>query len=216
MKTTLFAGAATLMLAGAASAADLPRKTAPAAPPIARQMNAFNWTGFYVGANVGYGMGNFTGSGASNFKKPSGVLGGIQAGYNYQIGNTVLGLESDISMAHIRAGESATGVAGSKGNVDYLGTVRGRVGYSFDRFLPYVTAGYAYGGGRVIVPGQADSRPLNHGWVVGGGVEYAITNNISAKIEGLYIDLADTKVAGGARKLGNETAVVRTGINYRF
>jgi outer membrane immunogenic protein len=196
-------------------AADLPRRSAPVAPAVAA-LPIFSWTGFYVGANAGYGFGQFTGGTGNQFKDPSGFTGGLQAGYNRQIGQIVVGLETDINYAHLRANNSALGIAGSKNTVDYYGTVRGRFGYAIDRFLPYVTAGLAYGGTTVKVPGLGKSDPVHAGWTAGAGIEYALTNNITARVEGLYVDLADKRVLGGPGKSGAEFGVIRAGINAKF
>lgn len=211
----LLAAAGAALVATSAFAADLPRRSQPTAPVVQR-MPIFTWTGFYAGLNAGYGFGQVTGPARAGFKDPNGFIGGGQIGYNLQSGNIVYGLETDLAYAHIQGKNSATGVAGAKSTLDYLGTVRGRVGYAFDRFLPYLTGGFAYGGSSITVPGLGKSTPVNYGWTVGAGVEYAITNNITAKLEGLYVDLADQRVLGGATKTGIETGIIRAGVNAKF
>jgi outer membrane immunogenic protein len=213
--TRILAAAGAALLATSAIAADLPRRSQPSAP-VMQRMPVFTWTGLYAGVHAGYGFGQVTGSAGRNFKDPTGFLGGGQIGYNLQSGNVVYGLETDLSYAHIQGKNSAIGVAGSKDTLNYLGTVRGRVGYAFDRFLPYLTGGFAYGGSTITVPGVGKSSPVHYGWTLGGGIEYALTNNITAKLEGLYVDLADQKVLGGAAKSGFETGIVRAGINAKF
>ena len=216
MKTIrILAAVSAGVLATGALAADLPRRSAPPTPQL-RAMPIFTWTGFYAGVNAGYGFGNMSGSAAPNFKDPSGFLGGVQLGYNHQVGQMVYGLETDLDYAHLQAKNSAIGVAGAKNTLNYLGTVRGRVGYSFDRFLPYLTGGFAYGQSTIKVPAVGKSNPTHYGWVLGGGVEYALTNNITAKVEGLYVDLSDQRVLGGAAKSGFETGILRAGINAKF
>jgi outer membrane immunogenic protein len=216
MKTTrILAAAGAALMATAASAADLPRRSAPVAP-VAERLPTFVWTGFYAGLNGGYGIGNISGSAGPNFKDPQGFLGGAQIGYNYQVGGIVYGLETDLDFADIKGKNSAAGVAGSKNTLNYLGTVRGRVGVAFDRFLPYLTGGFAYGGSSISVPGVGKSSPVHYGWVLGGGVEYAITNNITTKVEALYVDLSDQRVLGNTRKSGFETGILRAGVNAKF
>ncbi|CAN1540082.1 COG3637 Opacity protein and related surface antigens [Rhabdaerophilaceae bacterium] len=215
MKKTFALAALGALLAAPALGADLPRRTAPASPAIAA-IPAFAWTGFYAGLNAGYGFGNFTGAVGKQYKDPAGFTGGVQIGYNHQVGQMVYGLETDLNYANLRGNNNALGVAGSKNTVDYFGTVRGRIGYSVDRFLPYLTAGFAYGGSTVSVPGLAKSTPTHVGWTAGVGVEYAITNNLTARVEGLYVDLNDQRVLGGANKSGSEFGVVRAGINAKF
>ncbi len=215
MKKTLAFAALGALLAAPALGADLPRRTAPTSPAFAA-MPIFTWTGFYAGLNAGYGFGQFTGWRGSQFKDPAGFTGGGQIGYNLQVGQLVYGLEADLNYAHLRGTNNALGVAGSKNTVDYFGTLRGRLGYSMDRFLPYVTTGFAYGGSTVSVPGLGKSTPTHMGWAAGAGLEYAITNNLTARIEGLYVDLTDQRVLGGASKSGSEFGVVRAGINAKF
>jgi outer membrane immunogenic protein len=216
MKTIHVLGAvAAGLIATSAMAADLPRRSAPPSPAIGA-LPIFTWTGFYAGVNAGYGFGNISGSAGRRFEDPSGFLGGVQLGYNHQVGQIVYGLETDIDYAHLQAKNNALGVAGSRNTLNYLGTVRGRVGYSFDRFMPYVTGGFAYGQSTVKVPAVGKSNPTHTGWVLGGGVEYALTNNITAKVEGLYVDLANQRVLGGAARSGFETGIVRAGINAKF
>lgn len=212
---SVFSGFAAALIAGGALAADLPRKSAPATPVFTRAP-AFTWTGFYAGVNAGYGFGNFTGPSAGNFADPKGFIGGGQIGYNHQIDQFVFGLETDISYADINAKASATGVAGSKARINYLGTVRGRAGVAMDRFMPYLTAGFAYGGTNVTIPGTGRSSTAHYGWTAGGGVEYAFTNNLTARVEGLYVDLTDKRILGGAGKIGAEAAIIRAGINAKF
>lgn len=216
MTTTKYlTAAAAVLMASSAFAADLPRRTAPA-QPFAQNLPTFVWTGFYAGVNAGYGFGNISGTAGPSFKDPTGFLAGAQIGYNYQVGNIVYGLETDLNWAQIRAKNSAIGIAGSKNTLDYFGTVRGRVGVAFDRFLPYLTGGFAYGGSTISVPTVGKSTPVHYGWVVGAGVEYAITNNITTKVEALYVDLSDQRVLGNTRKSGFETGIVRAGINAKF
>lgn len=215
MKKALALAALGGLLASPVLAADLPRRTAPVAP-AASGLPIFSWTGFYVGVNAGYGFGQFTGGTGNLFKDPNGFAGGLQAGYNRQIGQLVVGLETDINYAHLRANNAALGIPGSKNTVDYYGTLRGRFGYAIDRFLPYVTAGLAYGGTTVKVPALGKSDPVHVGWTAGAGIEYALTNNITARVEGLYVDLADKRVLGGPGKSGSEFGVIRAGINAKF
>ena len=210
-KLSIVAGLGAALLATGAIAADLPRKSAPVAPAFSRAP-VFTWTGFYVGVNAGYGFGGFTGPGSGIFKEPSGFVGGGQIGYNYQINQMVIGLETDLQYSDIHGTNAG---AGSKGRVPYFGTVRARAGVAFDRFLPYLTAGYAYGGSNLTVPG-INTKTTHHGYVVGGGLEYAFTNNVTAKLEGLYMDLGEKSVLAATRKIGFEGGIVRAGVNYKF
>jgi outer membrane immunogenic protein len=217
MKKILLAGVALAALsASSAFAADLPSRTAAPVAPIAA-VPVFTWTGFYVGVNAGYGWNSSdptlynpaTGItySASN---DGGFVGGGQIGYNYQMGSVVLGIETDLQYADIT--KTSTVFVGATPytighNMDWFGTVRGRIGFAFDRALLYATGGLAYTDG-------------DAGWTVGGGLEYAITNNLSAKVEGLYVNI-DRGNSGAYAPLvynnkNDEFGVVRAGLNYKF
>jgi outer membrane immunogenic protein len=219
MKKTLFAAvsALSMLAAGAALAADLPnRRAAPAAPAFAAPPT-FTWTGFYIGANAGYGFGEFSKDGRL-FDDADGFVGGGQVGFNYQIGQFVAGLEADLQGADMKAGGGPL-ILGSQAKIEYFGTVRGRLGVAFDRALVYVTGGYAFGQAKVSIPGLLISDDnMHNGYTVGGGIEYAFTNNISLKGEYLYVNLEDKNFTGlglGTAKAGAEFSVVRAGVNYR-
>lgn len=225
------AGTAALALtATSAQAADLPSRYSPA--PAYNPMPVFTWTGFYVGANVGYGWNTGTSRyydpafGYAGSSKTGGFVGGAQAGYNYQFGMFVLGAETDIQYAAVGNKGASYGNTYFPGNSDgFFGTIRARAGLAFDRALVYGTGGFAYGdiGGNVgydPVLGYHRDNSTNGGWTLGGGVEYGVTNNITAKVEGLYVDL-DTSgnYAQGARytdRRDTEFGVLRAGLNYKF
>jgi outer membrane immunogenic protein len=210
MKKILLASVALLGFAGAASAADLPVRAAPPAPIIA-SVPVFTWTGFYVGVNAGYGWNTndsiTVGGVRFDLDDEGGFVGGAQAGYNYQIGSFVVGLEGDIQYADFGGDDrfdfDRDGIADDDfNNSDWFGTVRARAGVAFDRALIYATGGFAF----------ADDAT---GWTVGGGLEYAFTNNLSAKVEGLYVNLdQDDNFLGIDNDA--EFGVVRAGLNFRF
>jgi outer membrane immunogenic protein len=151
-----------MLVSTSALAADMAVKAPPSAPvaPI------YNWTGFYVGANAGYGWGGpgvsfdtptFLPAGAtpaSLASDPHGFLGGFQAGYNYQWDRMVLGLETDLDYASIRSSQTVSLVpiniytTSAEQKLNWLGTARARLGFlPSDRLLMYATGGLAYGRG---------------------------------------------------------------------
>ncbi|WP_336813737.1 outer membrane protein [Bosea sp. MMO-172] len=225
MKKYLLASVAALGLvaAGAASAADLPSRKGPVAAPV--YVPAFTWTGFYVGANAGYAWGNVNtsngwgwGGRTTTVGDLDGFVGGGQVGYNYQMGQFVLGLEADLQGADLNTGRN---IYGDRVKTEYFGTVRARVGVAFDRFLPYVTAGWAYGNVKTSfsdIAGNIYSSDNSHtaGYAIGAGIEYAVTNNIVAGVEYLYVDLGDKRVLGSNVKLGTDFSVVRARLSYKF
>ncbi len=202
-----------LLAAGAASAADLPSRKGPVAAPV--YVPVFTWTGFYVGANAGYAWGNVNANGFANVGNLDGFVGGGQVGYNCQIGQFVVGAEADFQGADLSSGNNL-GLVGVK--TEYFGTVRARLGFAVDRFLPYVTGGWAYGNVKTSIPALAFSSDRSHtgGWTVGGGVEYAFTNNIVAGVEYLYVDLGEKNVLNSGTKVGTDFSVVRARLSYKF
>ena len=204
--------ASTLLIATTAFAADLPsKKKAPMASvaPMAAP-RPFTWNGVYGGINGGFGSGNFTQEGRDVFGSPSGGLLGVTGGYNYQMPNNwVVGVEGDIGMANIKA--STTGSS----ELRYMNTIRGRLGYAMDRSLPYVTAGYAGATSHDENLGvSADT--YHNGWTAGAGIEMALTDSWSAKIEGLYVHLEEKGIPGAIGQSGADLGIARVGLNYRF
>jgi outer membrane immunogenic protein len=210
-------------VATSAFASDLPsHKAPPAMAPV--YAPPFSWTGFYVGVNGGYGAGNFNHFGSTVFGDPSGGLVGGTVGYNYQINQFVVGLESDLDWADIQKSQTFVNGSTSKATLDSLGHVLGRLGFAYDRALFYVAGGYAGGN----VNGSFNDVPLglalsNSGWqngyAIGAGIEYAVTNNISVKAQYLYSQLGDKTYFAGtpdAVKTGLAVNTFTTGINYKF
>ena len=195
----------------------------------------FNWTGFYVGGTVGYAWGDYTlfDDGPSPEDGPSvrvkdWVWGGT-IGANWQHANWVFGFEADISSGLDGITSQGTTTPGWSCNTDdcnadirHVGTVRGRLGIAADRWLFYVTGGYAYGKvrGGIFNSAQQGGGSAD-GWAAGLGVEYAFApaSNWSAKLEWLHVDLGDIPfgIGGGGNFLGRgDFDVVRVGLNYRF
>jgi outer membrane immunogenic protein len=251
---TLFSAAA-----GSAHAADIPLKAPVIAPP-------FTWTGLYLGINAGYGTGQSTGdfyctnpagvvSGtgcpypmSAALRQAGGFVGG-QVGANYQVGLFVFGVEADIHVSHINDSTGALplpcciGIGTFPGdtltrsaNLDWFGTVRGRLGLAiWDRTLIYGTGGLMYGEEVVNflsttptpITYQMQSSGTHSGWVAGGGIEYAFTDRLSAKVEGLYYNLGSETIAATntAPPITNfvdttnftyKGALVRLGANLKF
>jgi outer membrane immunogenic protein len=174
----------------------------------------------------------------TNSQTAYGVLGGVQIGYNFQSGNWVVGAEADIDYSSARkttlttftGGGGAPLTATEKTGVEALGTARLRLGYAFDRALPYVTGGLAYA--KMVNTFQGVSgytwsdTGWRTGWTVGGGIEYQFTDRMSVKAEGLYYDLGhEDHVSFSSAVVGFGTVglrdhmtgfVARLGLNYRF
>ncbi len=243
MKRILLATVAVAALSAPAAAADLavkyPVKAIPA--PV------FSWTGFYIGANFGFGGGQteitqfapFNPLSGSIDLNSSGFFVGGQIGYNYQLANNVVvGLEADLQWSDIEAKYQENPLSGTTAfndrasvKLDYFGTVRARLGYAYDRFLPYITGGAAYGKTKFstnIWNGISDESSTRWGWTVGAGAEYAITNNWTFKAEYLYVDLGEASASNnnwaqtGVNLLTNPVEhdnkfhTIKAGVNYKF
>jgi outer membrane immunogenic protein len=220
MKRTVLASLGLLAIAAMAtpaSAADLPARPYAKAPAYAPQ--AYNWSGFYVGVNGGYGFGTSSFTDSNNFDVNGGLVGGT-VGYNWQVNQGVFGLEGDGDWSDIK-GTTTTGCPGCETRNDWLATFRGRVGYAFDRVLPYATGGLAAGDIKATTPGFTGIDDDRIGWTVGGGVEFSIAGPWTAKLEYLYVDLgkADCGLSCGGFTPDNvdlKENIVRGGVNYKF
>lgn len=187
-----------------AEAADYYPRRAPYT--VQQPLNIYSWAGPYVGANIGYAWGDISNNAAS----PSGVAGGAQAGYNWQFGQWVVGIEGDIQ----GTGASDTFAAWKFSN-PWFGTLRGRAGFALNNILIYGTGGLAFGNVRAEVWDLTESH-TTAGWTLGVGAEIGITQNWSAKAEYLFVDLNDTRFALTGLPNGYQFSVVRLGVNYKF
>lgn len=215
---TACAGLLAAAMAAPSFAADLPRPSYKAPIYVA----PFSWSGFYVGINGGYGWGlsNWrdvtTGIETGDFPVEGAVAGGT-IGYNLQTGSFVWGLEGDLDYSWMKGSTCAP--FGCETRNTYLATGRGRIGYAWDRFLPYITGGAAYGGIKMTA-GTLSETKSRLGWTAGAGVEYAFLGAWSAKIEYLYVDLGtvtcSSGTCGGDTDVSFKTNLARVGLNYRF
>lgn len=220
MKRLALAGLSAVAITGVAApvfAADLPQPAEPAPyvdnyAPAAR----FDWSGFYAGANLGWGFGNFDNRNAPDIDA-NGVTGGIHAGYNIMLNPNVLaGVEADFMFSDM---EDSKTVGGNtfKNTSTWNSTVRGRLGYTFDKFMVYGTGGLAIADLETKVNGnKKDTTAV--GWTVGAGVEGAITQNVTARIEYDYQDYGSEKysIGGAGYRTDFDQSLVRAGISYKF
>ncbi|MGQ5718967.1 outer membrane protein [Pseudochrobactrum asaccharolyticum] len=216
MKYTTLA-AALLLSSTSAFAADAIVYNEPA-PVVA---DTFSWTGGYIGLNAGYAGGKNklnVYDGISAKDNSNGFLGGIQAGYNWQFDQMIVGLETDIQGAGIKS-DVEIGGRGAEAKINWFGTTRARLGYTpVDRFMVYATGGVAYGKIKASTANFSESD-TRVGYTVGAGAEYALTNNVTLKSEYLYTDLGKLKLDAGAGNFAEVKApfhTVRVGVNYKF
>jgi outer membrane immunogenic protein len=194
-----------------AQAADMPIK----APRYIEQ--PASWAGWYIGANVGGAWQQAQSDYGFSFSKTT-FIGGGQIGYNWQHGNFVFGLESDISGL---AGKNKF-YDGFSSSIQWLSTTRARFGLAVGDTMVYTTAGLAVGGVKHEIPrdsqGTYSSTKTSVGWAVGGGVEHMLNRNWTIGLEGLFVDLGrsnlDTKI--GRFKFSNQAVIGRVKLNYKF
>jgi outer membrane immunogenic protein len=226
IKRVLLASVGLSMLAmSSATAADIapsrpyPMPKAPVFVPF------FSFTGFYLGINAGYGFGSSewtntaTGVSTGDFDVSGGLVGGT-IGYNWQLGPTVLGVEADVGWSGVSGSSTTNCPLGCETKSTWFGTARGRIGYAFDRFMPYFTGGAAFGDIRAEAGGFSGTTKTQFGWTVGGGLEYYFLHNWSAKIEYLYADMGSVQCPAANCGSTIDTTltlnIVRGGINYKF
>ena len=173
---------------------------------VYQPLNMYSWAGPYLGGNIGWDWGSVD----NNPTKPSGFVGGAQAGYNWQNGPWVFGLEGDIQ----GSGASDT-FAPWKFSNPWFGTIRGRAGYALNNILFYGTGGLAFGELSGQTFGLSESH-TNAGWTLGVGAEVGLSRNWSAKVEYLYVDLNDSNFVITGNQNGYRFGLLRAGVNYHF
>jgi high affinity Mn2+ porin len=217
-------------LDGAAHAADVPLSIPVKAP---RLQPIYDWSGFYVGGHFGYGDGSLgpgtntrPAQGVAFPSTPTGLLGGFQGGYNKQFGNhVVLGIEADATFTSPIDTARQTPAPFNAG-FDYFATARGRIGYAYGTWLPYATAGIAWGRTNFdLNDGNGDLVSTLHqdhlGWTAGAGIEFAVGGKWTAKVEYNYLDLMRQTYGPGTVGPTNvdvdpKIHTLKLGLNYRL
>ncbi len=235
MKKFLLATVALVALGATAPAlaADLGARTYTKAPAYA-PAPIYNWTGFYIGGHLGgafNGSNGFNGAGVVNGSNDGRFLGGLQVGADYQFApNWVVGIEAQYSWLG-SSNRSTTfptvPAAVYTNNERGLGSVTGRLGYTWGPALLYAKGGYAYSdysesltAGGVPVAFTLNNSHHN-GYTVGGGLEYMFAQNWSAKVEYQYFNFGKTNFVTPVALTGfgsatNDEHTIKAGINYRF
>jgi outer membrane immunogenic protein len=204
----------------------LPARTYTKAPVYTAPALVYNWTGFYIGGHVGGGFGGDSSLGGSDGR----FLGGVQGGADYQFApNWVIGIEAQYSWLDNGGGNRVFPLGTNvSANSDQLGSVTGRIGYTWGPALLYAKGGYAWRDNNNISVSTAGtprtfatSGNNNDGYTVGAGLEYMFAQNWSAKVEYQYYNFGNTTfTAGPADIVGasfrNDEHTVKAGLNYRF
>ena len=220
-----------------ASAADMPARMPVKAIGVAPAV-IYQWTGLYVGGHVGVLVGetkwsnplandpSFTPNQTADYTS---ALGGGHVGFNYQVQRWVLGVEADVSKVSVNDGAVAD--AGNppideflNTKVSWIASVRGRLGIAFDRWLAFVSGGGAFSNIRLSYsnpPNRLDEAKIRSGWVIGGGAEYAFTENWVGRIEYLYYDFGNKFIVNFGLGTDPESGhprfhVARIGLSYKF
>jgi outer membrane immunogenic protein len=196
--------------------------------PTTHDASRDNWSGFYIGLNAGGALGPTTatvsgGGGSASVNEP-GFIGGAQVGANLQTGPVVWGFEADYDASTQNQSFPSGVLTGSWSQMPWLATLRGRLGLAFDRYLVYGTAGGAAGELRssFSIPAGSTSTTVTYGtWIAGAGIEYGITDNLSARVEYLYLDknnIATGVIGPPPTQITShlQNNLVRAGLNYRF
>lgn len=209
----------------------------------------FSWTGFYLGVNAGYGWGRYRVSntaegnadafdegfpGSAYRLSPDGFIGGVHGGFNWQINSIVLGIEGDVSFANSNDSVTLLTVPPddfARVRLGTHGTIAARLGLAAGRWMPYLKGGLAFGdikanagdiidGTNLIDLADETRRSVTRtGYVIGGGLEYALTDRWLLKAEYNFIDLGTFKsgnLNGDVFKHEMETHTVKAGISYKF
>lgn len=221
MKFLIVSATVLLAFGSAAQAADM-----GAAP------SNYDWTGPYVGAEIGYGWGNAASpygfpSTATTFPgvqapaNQNGILGGLDVGFNYQVNALVLGLEADAMFDGIRGDDGGSGGVVNGVEHRFNGSVRGRIGLAADRALFYGTGGVAFLSADATGASSAERIGTNWtGWTLGAGIEYAISDNWTTRVEYRHTDygnaVARFPVGGYAEQINPVINTVMIGISYKF
>ena len=205
MSRIALVAAALIAAVSSVQAADLSYGRGPYT--VNQPLNMYSWAGPYIGGNIGWDWGSVD----NNPTKPSGFVGGAQAGYNWQTGPWVFGIEGDLQ------GNGASDTfAPWKFSNPWFGTVRGRAGYALNNVLFYGTAGLAFGELSGQTFGGLTETHTYAGWTVGVGAEVGLAQNWSAKVEYLYVDLNDSNFTITGAQNGYHFGLLRAGVNYHF
>ncbi len=212
--------AAGVLIGGPAWAADLPQPAAPVQYQEPAPVAQFDWSGFYMGGQLGWGWSDFNTNNSATGKfnsDASGINGGVHAGYNFAVTpNIVLGAEADFSLSDSEKRRTVSGV-NVKTKSDWNSTFRARAGWTFDRFMVYGTGGLALADINVRANGDGASKTAV-GWTAGAGVEGAVSDNVTARLEYLYQDFGreSFSVNGSKYKTDLSNNIARFGVSYKF
>ena len=204
---------ATVLCGALAMPAGAAEPVVEAGEPV-RGQRVFSWSGPYIGAHIAYAWGLFDTDVAGGDIEGSGAIGGVLAGYNWQVDQFVVGVEGDWSATDFRGNRSAPPIA-MRGTADWLASLRARAGIAFDRYLVYGTGGVAFSDIELAGFGSGGTQG---GWTIGAGIEGAVSDNVTARIEYSFTGFpARNHALGGAAVRSDlDLHAIRAGIVYKF
>jgi outer membrane immunogenic protein len=228
MKKLLLSASAIVAVAAitsSAHAADIAARPYTKAPVYTAPALVYNWTGFYVGGHVGGAFGD-----SSSLQGDGGrFMGGVQGGADYQFAtNWVVGIEAQYSWMDNNSTSLVfpSGTVINGGGNDQLGSVTGRLGYTWGPALLYAKGGYAWKDNNNLTVASPIAAPVfidgnrKDGYTVGGGLEYMFTQNWSGKVEYQYYNFGNTTITSaaipGTVSYNNDEHTIKAGLNYRF
>ena len=211
-----------------AQAADLPPRPAPYAAPVV--VPIYNWSGFYLGGNIGWAFGNssatYNPTGETWDVGKNGFLGGGQAGFNWQTGNFVFGVEGDFSWIDGKHNRAWNGGINGDGGTDWAATIAGRFGFAANNVLWYGKAGAGWVNNTATIYNNTGTTVwtgsnTNVGWLIGAGVEVGLTQNWTTKIEYNYLNLDNWTgtpgiLNGDSVSISRTVQMLKVGLNYKF
>ena len=223
LKSHAIAAVIVVGAAGGAWAADIsPPRPAPAPAVVAPPVLKYDWSGFYIGVNAGYGWARETASAsafgltASASQDLSGAIAGGLVGFNWQSGMFVGGVEADYQWSDQKNSQTILGTTFTD-RISAFATVRGRAGVAIDNVYIYGTGGYAHFEFKSEAPGFSSTTNLG-GWTVGAGIDVAVVGNLIARAEYLYLRSVDkTDVIFGIPVTSHATDnIARAALMYKF
>jgi outer membrane immunogenic protein len=218
----IFSSVAAIVMAGTVGSVEAADMSRPLPPPMPYVFPVYNWSGFYVGGNLGGGWAGTTLTdnltSAQVGVNPAGVVGGGQLGFNYQVGNFVFGAEWMFDGTSLNSSRNSAALGGSAAT-DWLTTLAGRFGWAADNWLFYGKAGGGWAANPATLTNtvtglQFSGSSISPGWLLGGGIEYGITRNWTAKIEYDYLGLESWSTNG--LTVRPNVQMLLAGFNFRF
>jgi outer membrane immunogenic protein len=211
------ASALALIALGAASASASGLDLAPATDA---ELGEISWQGAIISPDFSYDTLDLGGAGAAFLEDPEGFRAGGEVGYDWQRGSFLFGVVGDATYSWIEGDGRGAGIGQFASDLNYMGTLRGRLGVAFGRVMLYGTGGWAFGKLEVTdqLAGVSDSNALS-GWAAGGGLEYVWNQSITLRAEYIHLDYGTetyTSLPAGAQDVSAEMGVINLGLVTRY